>query len=53
VRTLLALKLQEDYADFHALESETNDQVVQQHYKTLLRHVFDVLQQLDVPLKTQ
>jgi hypothetical protein len=53
LRTLLALKLQEDYADFHALESETNDQVVQQHYKTLLRHVFDVLQQLDVPLKTQ
>jgi hypothetical protein len=51
LRTLLALKLQEDFADFHALESETNDQVVQQHYKTLLRHVFEVLQQLDVPLK--
>ncbi len=51
LRTLLALKLQEDFADFLALEKETNDLVVQEHYKGLLRHVFEVLQQLEVPLK--
>ena len=51
LRTLLALKLQEDYADFLALEKESNDLVVQQHYKGLIRHVFEVLQQLEVPLK--
>ena len=51
LRTLLALKLQEDYADFLALEEESNDLVVQQHYKGLIRHVFEVLQQLEVPLK--
>jgi hypothetical protein len=53
LRTLLALKLQEDFADFLALEKESNDLVVQQHYKSLLRHVFEVLQQLEVPLKTE
>jgi hypothetical protein len=51
LRSLLALKLQEDYADFIALEKESNDLVVQQHYKGLLRHVFEVLTQLAVPLK--
>ena len=51
LRTLLALKLQEDFADFLALEKESNDLVVQQHYKGLIRHVFEVLRQLDVPLK--
>ena len=51
LRTLLALKLQEDYADFLALEKESNDLVVQQHFKGLIRHVFEVLQQLEVPLK--
>lgn len=53
LRTLLALKLQEDYADFIALEKESNDLVVQQHYKGLLRHVFEVLQQLEIPLKVE
>ena len=53
LRTLLALKLKEDFADFLALEKESNDLVVQQHYKSLLRHVFEVLQQLDVPLKAE
>jgi hypothetical protein len=51
LRTLLALKLQEDFADYLALEKESNDLVVQQHYKALLRHVFEVLQQLEIPLK--
>ncbi|HSI13116.1 MAG TPA: hypothetical protein VK961_13785 [Chthoniobacter sp.] len=51
MRTLLALKLQEDFADFLALEKESNDLVIQQHYKALLRHVFEVLQQLEIPLK--
>jgi len=53
LRTLLALKLKEDFADFAALEKESNDLVVQQHYKALLQHVFEVLQQLDVPLKAE
>ena len=53
LRTLLALKLQEDFADFVALEKESNDLVVQQHYKSLLRHVFEVLHQLEVPLKAE
>lgn len=43
LRALLALKLQEDYEDFLALERETNDVVVQAHYRTLLRHIFEVL----------
>jgi len=51
LRTLLALKLQEDFADFLALEKEGNDIVIQQHYRGLIRHVFEVLQQLEVPLK--
>ena len=53
LRTLLGLKLQEDFADFLALEKESNDLVVQQHYKGLIRHVFEVLRQLDVPLKEE
>ncbi len=43
LRMLLALKLQEDYADFLALEQESRDIVVQQHYRTLLQDVFEVL----------
>ena len=50
LRALLGLKLQEDYADFLALEKESNDLVVQQHYKGLIRHVFEMLVQLGVPL---
>jgi hypothetical protein len=42
-RTLLSLKLQEDFEDFAALEKEEPDIVVQQHYRTVLRHVFEVL----------
>lgn len=53
LRTLLGLKLQEDFADYRALEGESNDLVVQQHYKAVLRHVFEVLQQLEVPLKAE
>jgi hypothetical protein len=53
LRTLLALKLQEDYADFLALQTESNDLVVQQHYRSLIGHIFEVLQQLDVPLKAE
>jgi hypothetical protein len=53
LRTLLALKLQEDFADFLALKKETNDIVIQQHYRGLLEHVFEVLHQLEVPLKAE
>lgn len=45
LRTLLGLKIQEDYEDFLALEKESPDIVVQQHYRTVLRHVFEVLTQ--------
>ena len=51
LRALLQLKLQEDYDDFLALNSEAPDVVVQQHYRTLLTHVFEVLRQEGVPLK--
>jgi hypothetical protein len=50
LRTLLALKLQDDYADFLALEQEAPDRVVQQHYQTLMQHVFEVLREVQVPL---
>ena len=53
LRTLLALKLQEDYADFLALEQESRDLVVQQHYRSLLRGVFEVLKTEGVPLQIQ
>jgi hypothetical protein len=53
MRALLRLKLQEDFEDFCALESEAQDVVVQQHYRSVLRHVFDILRsegvRLDVP----
>ncbi len=45
LRTVLSFKLQDDHADFLALEKEAPDQVVKQHYPVLLRHVFEVLRQ--------
>ena len=51
LRALLGLKLQENFADFRALEKESPSVVVQQHYKSLLRNVFEVLQKEGVPLK--
>ena len=51
LRTLLALKLQDDYADFLTLEKESPDAVVQQHYRGLIRHVFEVLAAEQVPLR--
>ena len=50
LRTLLALKLQEDYADFLTLQKESPDAIVQQHYRGLINHVFDVLLGEQVPL---
>jgi hypothetical protein len=50
LRSLLALKLQEDFADFLALELEAPDLVIKRHYPVLLRHVFEVLRQEGVPL---
>jgi hypothetical protein len=43
LRTLLGFKLKEDFEDFQALEQEARDLVVQQHYRTVLQHVFEVL----------
>jgi hypothetical protein len=51
LRTLLALKLQEDFSDFLALEKESPDLVVQQHYRGLIRHVFQILTGEGVPLR--
>ncbi len=50
LRTLLGFKLHEDYEDFLALEQEGNDIVVQQHYRTIIRHVFEVLREVQIPL---
>jgi hypothetical protein len=44
LQTLLGWKLKDDYDDFLALQQEARDLVVQQHYKMLLTHVFEVLQ---------
>ncbi len=51
LRALLALKLQENFADFCALEKASPAAVVQQHYKSLLQNVFDVLRHEGVLLK--
>ncbi|MDB6154450.1 MAG: hypothetical protein JWL90_2903 [Chthoniobacteraceae bacterium] len=51
LRTLLGFKLQDDYADFAALEGESTSVVVQQHYRSLLRHIFEVLKHEGVELK--
>ncbi len=51
LRTLLGLKLKEDFDDFLALEQESNDLVVQQHYRTIIRHVFEVLREVQIPLE--
>ncbi len=45
LRTLLTFKLREDFEDFKALEEAGKDLVVQQHYQSVLRHVFEVLEQ--------
>jgi hypothetical protein len=49
-RTLLKLKLQEDYSDYLALEKNLPEFVVQQHYRALIRHVFGVLRDEGVSL---
>jgi hypothetical protein len=43
LRALLGLKLKDDYEDFQALQQEARDLVVQQHYRSVLQHVFEVL----------
>ncbi|MEK0446095.1 MAG: hypothetical protein RLZZ399_1416 [Verrucomicrobiota bacterium] len=43
LRTLLAFKLKDDFEDFKALEEAAKDLVVQQHYRSVLQHVFEVL----------
>lgn len=50
LRLLLGFKLKDDYEDFLALQQEARDLVVQQHYKTVLEHVFEVLETEGVPL---
>jgi hypothetical protein len=50
-RTLLKLKLQEDYSDYLALEKNLPEYVVQQHYRALIRHVFGVLRDEGVGLQ--
>jgi predicted RNase H-like nuclease (RuvC/YqgF family) len=51
LRALLALKLQESFADFSALEKESPSVVVQQHYRSLLQEVFAVLRGEGVQLE--
>ena len=50
-RTLLKLKLQEDYSDYRALESNSPEFVVQQHYRALIRHVFSILRDEGISLE--
>jgi len=51
LRTLLALKLQDDYADFLTLQKQSPDAIVQQHYPGLIKHVFEVLAGEQIPLR--
>ena len=51
LRTLLALKLQDAFSDFQALERESPSVVVQQHYRALMQQIFEVLRQQNIPLK--
>jgi hypothetical protein len=51
LRTLLGYKLKEDFEDFLALEQESHDLVVQQHYRTIIQHVFEVLREVQIPLE--
>jgi hypothetical protein len=51
LRTLLGLKLRDPYADFLALEKESNDIVVKQYYPTIMRQVFEVLREAQIPLE--
>ena len=51
LRTLLALKLADDYADFLTLQKESPDAIVQQHYPGLIKHVFETLLAEQVPLR--
>jgi hypothetical protein len=50
-RTLLKLKIQEDYSDYLALEKNSPEYVVQQHYRALIRHVFGVLREEGIGLE--
>jgi hypothetical protein len=50
LRTLLALKLSEDWADYLALENQEPDLVIQQHHRSIIRKVFGVLLAEGVPL---
>jgi hypothetical protein len=50
-RTLIKLKLQEDYNDYLALEKNSPEYVVQQHYRALIRHVFAILRDEGIGLK--
>jgi hypothetical protein len=43
LRTILGFKLKDDFEDFIALQQEARDLVVQQHYRSVLQHVFEVL----------
>lgn len=52
LRTLLSFKLKDDYEDFLALQQEARDLVVQQHYRSVLQHVFDVLTAEGIDLKS-
>lgn len=50
-RTLLKLKLQEDYSDYLALEKNAPEFIVQQHYRALIRHVFGIMREEGVALE--
>ncbi len=53
LRTLLGYKLQEDFADYEALQNESTSVVVQQHYRSLLGHIFEVLATEGIRFKSE
>ena len=50
LKALLALKLRGDFAEFQALRGESATEVLRQHYREMLDHVFTVLQSEGVNL---
>lgn len=50
IKALLGLKLRNDFAEFHALRGESGTEVLRQHFREMLSHVFSVLQSEGVML---
>lgn len=51
-RLMLGIKLREHYSQFEAMEKEPPDEVFREHYRMLIREVFDTLEKQGVTFKS-